>query len=362
MKLKVLILLFAPVAIFFLIFRNLPSSSISPLSSLTPGSSLSSPKPKEITLPKVTLDNIFSSNEADLKNLDQLKIVKIVATGDVIPARTTNYQMVTLGNFKYPFEKTFDFLKSADLTVIDLESSLTQGCKVTREGMQFCGDPRFTEGLEFAGVDIASLENNHIGNYGKEGINQTKRFLEQEGIDWVDKDNILYKEIKSTKFSFLAFNGVGGNFNRVLMTNKIKEARKNSQVVIVSLHWGKEYTYDPEPSPGIANDDPKEIAKEAIDSGADLIIGNHPHWVQGIQIYADKFISYAHGNFIFDQMWSTETRQGVIGIYTFYEDKLIDVEFKPIIIDNYAQPHFVEGEDAVKILTPMKESSLKLKI
>ncbi len=131
-------------------------------------------------------------------------------------------------------------------------------------------------------------------------------------------------------------------------------------VLAVALHWGGEYVSLPQTSPGIAEDDPVEIAHLALDAGADIIIGNHPHWVQAVELYEGKFIAYAHGNFIFDQMWSYETRVGVIGRYTFYDDVLVGVEFIPTLIENYAQPVPMEGAEAQAVLDGMKAASEEL--
>ena len=97
-----------------------------------------------------------------------------------------------------------------------------------------------------------------------------------------------------------------------------------------------------------------------IDDGADVVIGNHPHWIQPPEIYKGKFIMYAHGNFIFDQMWSENTRKGVVGKYTFYDKKLVDVEFSPVLIENYAQPNFMSDADKKILLDDLKKESLIL--
>lgn len=123
--------------------------------------------------------------------------------------------------------------------------------------------------------------------------------------------------------------------------------------MIVAFHWGTEYTSTP-------NSTQIELAHSTIEAGADLIIGNHPHWVQGIEQYKGKFISYSHGNFIFDQMWSQETKEGVLGKYTFNNDGLINVEFIPVIIDEYSQPRFATKAEADRVLQRMKESSLAI--
>jgi poly-gamma-glutamate synthesis protein (capsule biosynthesis protein) len=116
----------------------------------------------------------------------------------------------------------------------------------------------------------------------------------------------------------------------------------------------------PKSAPGIAPDDPTEIAHYVIDSGADLIIGNHPHWVQGVELYKGKLITFAHGNFIFDQMWSYETRVGVIGRYTFLDRTLARVEFIPTIIEDYGRPILLQGKEAQAALDRMKAASMAI--
>jgi poly-gamma-glutamate synthesis protein (capsule biosynthesis protein) len=112
--------------------------------------------------------------------------------------------------------------------------------------------------------------------------------------------------------------------------------------------------------PSIAPDDPQEIGRMTIDAGADVVIGNHPHWVQGVEVYKGRLISYALGNFIFDQSWSTETQQGMVAKYTFYGPKLIGAQFTPIHIDNQAQPVVVTGEEEATIRSQFKLSSQQI--
>jgi poly-gamma-glutamate synthesis protein (capsule biosynthesis protein) len=82
--------------------------------------------------------------------------------------------------------------------------------------------------------------------------------------------------------------------------------------------------------------------------------------VQAVEFYKDKYIAYAHGNFIFDQMWSYETRVGVIGKYTFYDKVLIGVEYIPTLIENYAQPVPMQGNERQAVLDGMKAASEEL--
>ena len=144
--------------------------------------------------------------------LNKESSITLLFTGDVIPARSVNSKMVRMNNFFYPFEKTADFLKEADLTVINLESPLAAHCPVTDSGMVFCGNMRFAKALANAGVDIANLANNHSSNYGAYGMQSTKEVLLQNGISTVGEGNILYQNIKGVNIAFLSYNGVAPFF------------------------------------------------------------------------------------------------------------------------------------------------------
>ncbi len=340
-----------------------------PTSTPTPGPTLiptPAPTPTPAFLdpdqvPPLTLDDTFLPRDLSALRLDPSHIRTLIATGDVIPARYTDVTIRSLGNdFLYPVAATKEITAAADLTVINLEAPLIDGCPYHDSGLIFCGQTGFTAGLAAAGVDVVTLENNHIANYGLAGIAETEEALAAAGIDFADRDTPAVRNVRGLKFGFLAFNGVEDTIDRGAMTAQIRALRPRVDVLAVALHWGGEYVSLPQTSPGIAEDDPVEIAHLAVDAGADLIIGNHPHWVQAVELYEGKFIAYAHGNFIFDQMWSYETRVGVIGRYTFYDDVLVGVEFIPTLIENYAQPVLMEGTDAQAVLDGMKGASEEL--
>jgi poly-gamma-glutamate synthesis protein (capsule biosynthesis protein) len=211
-----------------------------------------------------------------------------------------------------------------------------------------------------AGMDVVSLENNHIGNYGPPGVEETVAHLEGAGLKWADRDSAAIVDVRGMTFGFIAFNAVGEVVDRDAMAEQIRALKERVDVVAVSVHWGAEYVSLPSVGPGVAEDNPVELAHLMVDSGADLVIGNHPHWVQAVEFYKGKFITYAHGNFIFDQMWSYETRVGVIGKYTFYDDVLVGVEYTPTLIENYAQPVPLQGAERQAVLDGMKTASTEL--
>lgn len=322
-----------------------------------PADAASPPTPP---LPDVTLQSVFDPPTALPARLDRHRITTLIATGDVIPARSVNYEMAIRGDFTYPFLKTYRYTRAADITLINLEAPLIDGCQVTNDGLTFCGDPRAVQGLRIAGVDVANLPNNHIGNYGVDAIHETERHLQAAGIQWDGFGHIVYKTVHGVRFAFLGFNGVGEDVDLAEMRTEVRHARRKADVVIVSYHWGREYTPVPLTAPGVANQDPRQIAHATIDAGADLVIGNHPHWVQGVEIYRGKYIAYAHGNFVFDQMQSMETRHGVLGTYTFYGKRLVAVHYRAVQIENYAQPHFLSAADEAPILGQMRDASYRI--
>ncbi len=326
-----------------------------------PPSATAAPTPAPtpwVPLP-LTLDGIFQS-PPDLARADPGQLRVLVATGDIIPARSTNVKVLQRNDFLYPYRPTVDYLRSGDLLFVNLEAPLLARCPATTEGFTFCGDARHVQGLTFARVSVANLANNHLTNYGPAGTRETIDLLKRNGIAPVGLGLWEVLELRGLKFAFLGFNGVGVAIDREEVAREIAIVRPQADVVVVAFHWGREYESVPQAAPGIAPDDPRAIAHLAIEAGADLIIGNHPHWVQGVELYRRGFIAYAHGNFIFDQMWSRETREGVVGRYTFYGKQLAAVEYRPVLIEDYAQPRFVDGEDAARILTRMEESSRRM--
>ncbi len=308
----------------------------------------------------ITLGAIFNGDHSLPAGTDPTELRTIIVTGDVIPAREVNFQVLTRGDFTYPWQKTVDLLKSADLRVVNLEAPLIKNCPVIRSGFPFCGDQGHVRGLKFAGVDLVGLENNHITNFGPEGLNETENLLTANGITWATRSHLGVKEVRGLKFGLLAFNGVGERIDRDQLVGEIKRARSQVDVLMALFHWGKEYERIPKTDGVIAPDDPREIAHLAIDSGVDQVLGNHPHWFQAVEIYQDHLIPYGHGNFIFDQMWSEETRLGMIGKYTFYKNKLVDLSFTPTKIFEYAQPQILQGSAAKAQLELMRQASIDL--
>lgn len=310
---------------------------------------------------KLDLNDIFNPNYKIDPGLSRDELRTIIVSGDVIPARSVNSQVLKYKDFTWPYLKTADITKNADITFINLETPIIENCPVTSEGMIFCGDSKNIEGLKYAGVDVVSLANNHAGNYGEKGVEETIKLLDDNGIKSTGtaKSNLSIVNLRGINFAFLGYNDITkfqpgvSNVDEEKIKKEIREAKNQAEVVVVTFHWGEEYKDQPD-------DRQRYLGHLAVDAGADLVIGNHPHWIQPVEIYQNKLIAYAHGNFVFDQMWSQETKEGVIGKYTFYKSQLIDIKFIPIQIENYGQPYILSDNKRDRILNEMFAKSIKL--
>jgi poly-gamma-glutamate synthesis protein (capsule biosynthesis protein) len=294
--------------------------------------------------------------------MDPSKIRTLLVTGDIIPARGVNYFATIRKDFLWPFRPTADYTKNADITYINLESPLFAGCPVDPgPSFTFCGDARFVDGLTLMGAKVANLANNHLSNYGAEGVTATNDLLNKHGILTSGLGPVAVIDVRGIKFGFIGFNGIGRAIDLTAVKEGIARARELADVVVVQFHWGKEYERQPMPDPHVPTpDDPVGVGHLAIDWGADIVIGNHPHWYQGIEIYHGKLITYAHGNFVFDQMWSEETREGVIGTYTFYGTQLVAASWKPVRSYDYGQPVFMNATDSATAMQTMEAASDQL--
>lgn len=288
------------------------------------------------------IENKILSHENPL-NLDSPLVM--VTTGDIGLVRDINYKILQNHNPNYPFLNISSYLKNADLTVINLEGPLINNCPIILEGFTFCGESTNVKGLIYAGIDAANLANNHTTNYGLDGLSQTEKTLESNNIAAFGLANkIRYINVKDKKIALVGFVELGDNWeglNNATVENVTKlnrEARKNSDIVIDAFHWGVEYTYNP-------SENQKLVAHAAIDSGADIVLGNHPHWIQPIEVYKNKYIIYAQGNTIFDQDWSQETREGVLYKFVYRDGLFEKIDEEYTLIENNSQPRFATKEE-----------------
>ncbi|AKM83345.1 hypothetical protein A2422_00635 [Candidatus Woesebacteria bacterium RIFOXYC1_FULL_31_51] len=258
----------------------------------------------------------------------------IIFVGDIMLGRSVMGKAIEVGDNYYPFRKTSEVLNNADITFANLENPIVKNCPGTIGGFKFCTNYEIANGLTFAGIDIVSLANNHSGNYGLEGLTETKKFLSDNNISYVGDSNLAIKEVNGTKFGFLGFDyTLKNNLDNDLKL--IKDSKGKVDVLIIGVHWGDEYKDE-------ANSLQRTIAKKMIEAGVDVIIGGHPHWIEDYEEINGKSVYYSLGNFIFDQMWSEETKKGLVVKLTFDRTNLVKKEEFNTYIKSIGQPEIVD--------------------
>jgi len=261
--------------------------------------------------------------------------ITIAAVGDIGLGREINYQILQRNNPLFPFEKVKEFLTSADITIGNLEGPVIDNCPTTRSGFRFCGRLENVQGLVSAGFDGINLANNHINNYGLEGLTQTTAQLQKNNINYFFEDKVWFKEIGQTKTGFLGFDDTIQKINNYELQVMIEKAKEKADIIVVNFHWGEEYQLEP-------NVRQKDLAKLAIDAGADIVIGHHPHVIQPLKYYQGKPIFYSLGNFVFDQMWSEETKTGAIGLITIENKQIVKTDIQKVYMESCCQPKLVK--------------------
>ncbi len=322
---------------------------------------LSTGEKEESTIPNLKSLSSNPSQERQAQNLT----INLVAVGDIMLSRNVGQKMVQYQNYFYPFAKTAAVLQKADIVLGNLESPLLAGPPVNSPSMIFRADPECAPALARAGFNVLSLANNHIMNQGTKGLERTLELLSANKIVGVGAGRNATQahqaqiiERKGIKIAFLAYvypgnpeateNSTGAALMNPEQAKKdIAQARNEADLVVVSMHAGSEYTRYP-------NETQKNFAHAVIDAGADLVIGHHPHWHQIAEQYKGKYILYSLGNFIFDQMWSEETREGVIASIHLDKKGVQGLEFLPVKIFDYSQPRFVALPERERILGLME--------
>jgi len=314
-------------------------------------------------------EELLSSPAKNQKSPEQKEEISLVAVGDISYSRGVERTIKKQNDINYPFLKIKDYLKNADLVFGNLETPITPGREILDGEMIFRSNPGTEQALKEANFSILSLANNHTPNFGEQGLKDTFTYLQNADIKYVgageneeEAYRPVYIEKGGIKFAFLGYsdaglvpilyeagdNHAGTAFMRSdKMVKAIKEAKQKANFIIISMHAGKEYTDEP-------NNLQINFAHLAIDSGADLVIGHHPHTVQTMEKYKDKYIFYSLGNFVFDQMWSPETKEGLILKIYFKKDGIDRISLFPVIMKNLAQPEIADGKMAKEILEKLK--------
>ncbi len=314
--------------------------------------------------PKST-DDDKETTKQDQDPIDTTKKLSIFAAGDIMLDRTMLLLAQKNNDFGYAFRMISSTLKNADIRIANLEGPITTNKSTANivnggRGLNFTFSPQVTTTLK-ENFDILSLANNHTTNFGFEGLEQTKYFLDGAEIAWFgdpnNREGQKLSEIIEKNGITVGFVGyhqlVEQGFEHVIA--EIRRIRPEVDLLVAYPHWGFEYvTSTPSPLQ-------KKEAHEMIDAGVDIIIGTHPHVIQPIEMYTGKIIFYSLGNFVFDQYFSLETMQGLLlklEIEKNSEAVSGNIHLMPVHINTQSQPFVADFEEREKVLNGLADVSL----
>ena len=298
------------------------------------------------------LDDAGSPDEAGRRTM--LSVV-----GDVMLGRTPHRIMYERNDWIAPFPLVSDELQRGDLTIGNLECAITDSFDPPADPttFSFMTYTNAVEGLTYAGFHALSGANNHAMDFGIVGVQDTTAALEAAGIQHFGAGNNLEEarepcllEHDGVTFGLLGYDAISMNYAAATaesggiapmiqeyVEEDIRRTREVADVVIPYFHWGVEYTLTP-------TEGDRLMAHAAVDAGADLVLGGHPHWVQGMEIYNDTAIFYSTANFVFDQEWSFETKQSFVLHLIFDGATLIGYRVVPALIEEFHRPRIVEDD------------------
>jgi poly-gamma-glutamate synthesis protein (capsule biosynthesis protein) len=306
--------------------------------------------------------------------------VRIGVVGDIVPGRNVHLHMVDYGDFTRPFQRVSSLLRSFDVTVANLEGNLSDTLPQPADphSVSFVSSPAMLEGFALAGIDAVTLANNHSTwndeGWGVQGLLDTIAALETHGIPYFGAGADLATArapwvvaAGGTRIAFLGIDAVTANYevepvaatgvldvdvgatsngagtNPYLasqIVQDVKAATAVADVVIPYFHLGAEYV-------AVVPPWAVQAAHAAIDAGAAMVLTNHPHLIQGMEIYAGKPIVYSLGNFILDQMWAAEVRSGYALEIILRDTTIVGLRVHGVEIEDFHQPRpMSSGEQA----------------
>ena len=305
---------------------------------------------------------------------------RLLATGDIIPARCVYDRQRRYGDYRHAFLEVAPTLRTADLAIGSLDATISdQGTPIgCRETFSLLAPAESIQGITFAGIGLLTIAANHAKDCGESACGDrafldTIARLDAAGVAHAGGGRTLAEArspaavtVKGVRFAFLGYDDIAAQYygagerspgtaplDLKTLAADVRAAKGRADVVVVMVHWGVEYTPDP-------TDRQREAARIAVEAGATLVVGNHPHVVQAVEAFPGGFADYALGNFVFDQDWSEETLEGVVMEAVFDGPRLRQVTFLPLRIQDMHQPHFLTRERGRPILDRMQKASARV--
>jgi len=308
-------------------------------------------------------------------------VTTVTVVGDIMLGRGVAEAAQGSGDPAPALRPTARRLASADVTVGNLENTLSRAGAPTQGGDSFAADPAVVATLREAGFDVLGLANNHLGDFGDRALVQTVRRLNAGGIATFGAGATVARawrpavaERGGVRLGFLGFNAIGESptvapgqpgvvsVDMPPRTGPLDEAAlrrfeaavgrlgRRVDVVVALPHWGTQYTNRPEPIQS-------RVARRLVRAGADVVVGGHPHWLQGVEMVRGRLVAHSLGNFVFDMDFMRETQEGAVLEMTFWGAELKAAEFVPYVMDDRFAPRFVSGRRAQQVLAVMRATS-----
>ncbi len=256
------------------------------------------------------------------------------------------------GDYGWFFRNVLPIFEQDDLTIVNMEGSLTTRGTRQEKTYAFRGDPAYVNILTEGSVEAATLANNHSLDYGEVGLEDTKTALDDAGILWFENLETVVTTVNGVKVGLIGLYDLNGSGLRNISVAMEQVKSQGAELVIVQVHWGIERE-------GIPTDRQREVGYAAIDAGADLVIGHHPHVLQGVEEYKGKMIAYSLGNFCFGGNQNPTDKDTMIYQQTFYVDNGVvlskqDYQIYPCSISsesgrNNYQPTPLIGEEGNRV-------------
>jgi poly-gamma-glutamate capsule biosynthesis protein CapA/YwtB (metallophosphatase superfamily) len=328
--------------------------------------------PGKATAPEPGTGNANTSPSAPT---DSSPVVKLAFVGDVMWASTVEMRLKENG-FDYPYLKVKELLQRSDITVANLETPITTRGEPQTKQYAYRSSPDGLPAFKEAGFDLVNLANNHILDYGLEGLMDTFDVLDRYDIKRVGAGRNAKEAFQpviitknGVKVAFVGFSkvvpenwwkagsetpGVADTYATKVPVDAIKNARKAADLVVVLAHWGAERAEQPEPYQ-------IDFAKEYIDAGADLVVGAHPHVLQGFEQYKGKWIAYSLGNFVFTMNPNPVTWESAILEATCDKSGECSLQVTPILT-KLANPEPMSAEDGAKLFEKLTRISRQAEV
>ncbi|MBH5318220.1 CapA family protein [Paenibacillus sp. GSMTC-2017] len=328
---------------------------------------------EKTTVEPIQTDAVIVDEETNSGSDERISLSFV---GDLLPGEYVTPFMTQHG-YGFPYEKAMLYLSEPDLLAGNLELPITKrGTPLVGNKYVYKGLPEALPALRDAGFDVFSLANNHALDQGVEGMVDTMTHLDEAGISHMGTGNNdteafapVIKEVNGIKVAYIGVSnvipfaeqkadrnvaGIAETYETTRTVKAIKSAKEKADIVVLMVHWGVMGADMPEPYQ-------KNNARIYIDAGADLVIGSHPHVLQGFEKYKGKWIAYSLGNFVFTNYPKDALAE--TGVLDAACSKKGDCElsFYPMKVTE-VQPTPLEGEEAKALLDRLTSISFGVKL